>query len=64
MRDLPPVVSGAVGCYLGVPLQLTDGTAVGALYGMQPREWSDRDVGLICCVADVLVVELQRFAEL
>lgn len=62
LHDLPPVVSGAVGAYLGVPLLLADGTTVGALcvYGTQPREWTDRDVGLTCDVADVVALELQR----
>lgn len=60
--DLPPVVSGAVGSYLGVPLLLADGTAVGALcvYGPDKREWSARDVGLTCDVADIVALELQR----
>ena len=62
LLDLPPVVAGAVRSYLGVPLLIADGTAVGALcvYGPQPREWSDRDVGLACDVADVVALELQR----
>lgn len=62
LLDLPPVVSGAVRNYLGVPLLLADGTAVGALcvYGPEPREWSDRDVGLTCDVADVVALELRR----
>ena len=62
LLDLPPVVSGAVRNYLGVPLLLGDGTAVGALcvYGPEPREWTDRDVGLTCDVADVVALELRR----
>ena len=64
LHDLPPVTSGAVVAYLGIPLRLTDGTAVGALcvYGSQPREWSDRDVTLVAAVADVVTLELQRLA--
>ena len=64
LHDLPPVTSGAVAAYLGVPLRLADGTAVGALcvYGSQPREWSDRDVTLVAAVADVVTLELQRLA--
>lgn len=60
--DLQPVLSGAVGSYLGVPLLLEDGTAVGAMcvYGPEPREWSARDVGLACDVADIVALELQR----
>ncbi len=62
LLDLPPVVTGAVRNYLGVPLLLADGTAVGALcvYGPEPREWTDRDVGLTCDVADVVALELRR----
>lgn len=62
LHDLPPVVSGAVRNYLGVPLRLADGMAVGALcvYGPSPREWTDRDVGLTCDVADVVTLELRR----
>ena len=62
LLDLPPVVSGAVRNYLGVPLRLADGTPVGALcvYGPEPREWSDRDVGLTCDVADIVALELRR----
>jgi len=64
LLDLPPVVSGAVRNYLGVPLRLADRTAVGALcvYGSEPREWSDRDVGLTCDIADVVALELRRLA--
>ncbi len=62
LRDLVPVASGAVGAYLGVPLALGDGTAVGALcvYDVVPREWSERDVGLTCAVADLVALELRR----
>ncbi len=62
LHDLPPVVSGAVGAYLGVPLLLADTTVVGALcvYAPQAREWTDRDVGLTCDLADVIALELQR----
>jgi GAF domain-containing protein len=64
LHDLPPVTSGAVGCYLGVPLLLADGTAVGALcvYGPDPRDWTDRHVGLTCDVADLVAEELTRLA--
>lgn len=64
LHDLPPVVSGAVGSYLGVPLRLADGTVVGALcvYGPEPHEWTDAQVGLTCDVADVVTGELERLA--
>jgi len=65
LHDLPPVLTGAVGAYLGVPLQLTDGTIVGALcvYGPRPRTWTERDVTLTCQVAEVLALELQRLSQ-
>ncbi|HEU0103136.1 MAG TPA: GAF domain-containing protein [Mycobacteriales bacterium] len=65
LHDLAPVLSGAVVAYLGVPLRLADGTAVGALcvYGPSPRAWTDRDVGLTCEVADVVALELERLAQ-
>lgn len=64
LHDLPPVLAGTVGAYLGVPLRLADGTPVGALcvYGDAPREWTDREVGLTCDVADVVALALQRHA--
>jgi GAF domain-containing protein len=62
LHDLPPVLSGAVGSYLGVPLLLVDGTTVGVLcvYGPQPRDWTGADVTLTCAVADVVTLELRR----
>jgi GAF domain-containing protein len=64
LLDLPPVTSGAVGCYLGVPLRLADGTVIGALcvYGADPRDWTDHHVGLTCDVADIAAAELDRLA--
>lgn len=64
LLDLPPVTTGAVGSYLGVPLLLTDGTPLGALcvYGEHPRDWTDRHVGLTCDVADIVAAELDRLA--
>ena len=58
--DLPPVLSGDVGAYLGVPLEDGDGSLVGALcvYDTEPREWSGRDVTLVCQVADVVALHL------
>ena len=62
LRDLPPVTSGQVGAYLGVPLDLGDGTLVGALCVFEPsrRDWTGRDVGITCDIADVVVLELRR----
>ena len=62
LRDLPPVVSGEVGAYLGVPLPARDGSLVGALcaYDRKPREWTGRDVTLVCQVADAAALHLAR----
>lgn len=62
--DLLPVTCGVVGAYLGAPLVLTEGTAVGALcvWEPSPRTWSDREVGLVCAVADLVALELSRLA--
>ena len=49
VSTLPPVTSGNVGSYLGVPLLTDDGNAVGALcvFDPQPRTWSENDVALL-----------------
>ena len=62
LHTLPSVAAGHVGAYLGVPLDLGDGMLVGALcvYEPGPRDWSDRDVGLTCDIADIIVIELRR----
>jgi len=62
LSSLPHVEAGKVGAYLGVPLDLGDGLLVGALcvFGPEPRDWSDRDVGLVCDIADIVVLELRR----
>jgi len=62
LHTLPCVEAGQVGAYLGVPLDLGDGLLVGALcvFESQPRDWSERDVGLTCDIADVVVLELRR----
>ena len=64
MSDLPAVQEGVVGAYLGVPLVLPDGVDVGALcvWEPRPRPWSPRDVELVCAVADLVALELQRLA--
>ena len=64
LHDLPPVRSGQVGCYLGVPLRLADGTTVGALCAFDPQAhpWTDGEVARTCEVADLVALELQRLA--
>ena len=61
---LTPVISGAVGAYLGVPLQGQDGQIVGALcvFGPNPRRWSATDVALLSDLAAAAVTELELTA--
>jgi len=63
VRDLPPVRSGAVGSYLGVPL-ISDGATVGVLCVFDPesREWSDQDVATLRQLATSVVTELELSA--
>ncbi|MFC6041893.1 SpoIIE family protein phosphatase [Nocardioides hankookensis] len=63
VNALPPVTSGAVGSYLGVPLVVRD-QPVGALcvFDAAPREWSDEDVTLLEQLAGPVVAELQLAA--
>jgi PAS domain S-box-containing protein len=64
VRDLPPVVGGAVGTYLGVPL--TDGhgyvAGVFCVYDAESREWSDDQVSLLQELATAASAELGRVA--
>jgi PAS domain S-box-containing protein len=61
VRDLPPVTSGAVRAYLGVPLITTTGLALGALcvYDDRPRAWTPRDVGVLAELAASAIGELE-----
>jgi len=61
VRDLPPVTSGKVGSYLGVPLVRHDGGAIGALcvFGPAPREWTDADVATLRQLGESAVTELE-----
>jgi PAS domain S-box-containing protein len=64
VTGLPPVESGAVGSYLGVPLVGDDGHTVGALcvFGPSPRAWSPNDVALLQQLAASTVAELELSA--
>lgn len=55
-----PVVASLVGGYLGVPLVVFDGSAVGALavYSRRPRVWAPSDVTLLRQLADAAATEL------
>jgi PAS domain S-box-containing protein len=61
---LPPVTSGAVGSYLGVPLAGPDGQPVGALcvFDPAPREWAPSDVSVLEQLARAVVAELELAA--
>ena len=61
---LPPVVSGAVRSYLGIPLTGTEGHVVGVLcvFGHEPRDWSDADVSLLRQLAASVATELELSA--
>ncbi len=63
VAHLPPVTSGTVGAYLGVPL-VARGLTVGALcvFGPEPREWSDDDVTLLEVLAPPVVAQLELAA--
>ncbi|MCW2681024.1 MAG: putative sensor protein [Frankiales bacterium] len=61
VSDLPPVVSGAVVSYLGVPLITSTGLTLGALcvYDDRVRAWSARDVGVLSELAASAIAELE-----
>ncbi|WP_432520983.1 GAF domain-containing protein, partial [Kineococcus sp. SYSU DK006] len=61
---LPPVTSGAVGAYLGVPLLGHDGHVVGALcvFDPAPRTWSSTDVEVLTDLAGAAAAELELSA--
>jgi PAS domain S-box-containing protein len=64
VRELPPVTSGQVGSYLGIPLTGHGGQVVGALcvFGPDPRQWSDDDVATLRQLAQSTVTELELSA--
>ena len=61
---LPPVTSGVVGSYLGVPLADASGIPMGALcvYGRESRSWSSREVEILAQLASSVVAELELSA--
>ncbi|WP_432563198.1 SpoIIE family protein phosphatase [Kineococcus sp. SYSU DK003] len=61
---LPPVTSGAVGAYLGVPLFGQDGHVVGTLcvFDPVPRTWRSSDVDALCELAVAAAAELELSA--
>jgi PAS domain S-box-containing protein len=64
IAHVPPVVDGALGAYLGVPLVVFDGSPVGtlAVYGRTARTWADGEVALLRQLADSVATELELAA--
>ncbi|MEN8707823.1 MAG: SpoIIE family protein phosphatase [Nocardioides marinisabuli] len=64
VAGLPPVASGAVRAYLGVPLVVADDQVVGALcvYDTRPHPWSDHDVSTLERLARAVVGDLELAA--
>ena len=64
VATLPPVTSGVVGSYLGVPLVTADGSVLGSLcaFDADPRDWSDGDVEVLEQLAASVVAELELSA--
>ncbi len=65
LASLPPIASGAVAAYLGIPLTVFEGQVVGALsaFAGEPRAWSDADIALLRQLGDSVATELQLAAE-
>ncbi|MDN4175675.1 SpoIIE family protein phosphatase [Nocardioides sp. SOB77] len=63
VRALPPVASGTVGSYLGVPLAAGD-RYVGALcvFDASPRSWGEDDISLLELLATPVMAELELAA--
>ncbi len=63
VAGLPPVTSGAVGSYLGVPLT-AQGQAIGVLcvFDPVPRDWSGDDVVILQQLAASVMAELELSA--
>ena len=61
VSTLPPVATGAVGAYLGVPLLDGAGLLLGALcvYDQRPRSWSPEHVGTLGELGSAVVAELE-----
>ena len=64
VHDLPPVSSGEIGAYLGIPLVEGGGQVIGALcvFGPEARAWSDGDIDTLHELAESAVTELELSA--
>ncbi|MEZ5233872.1 MAG: GAF domain-containing SpoIIE family protein phosphatase [Acidimicrobiales bacterium] len=65
-EHLPPVTSGAVGSYLGVPLYEPQGRPIGALcvFNAEARRWCASDVAMLEDLAHLVTRELHLIAAL
>lgn len=65
-RHLPPVASGIVGSYLGVPLFDPADRPIGALcvFDPQPRQWRPEDESMLTDLAQLVTRELALMAAL
>lgn len=61
VAGLPPVTSGAVASYCGIPLRSAGGPIVGALcvYDAETRIFSARDVARLCELAESAMTEME-----
>jgi GAF domain-containing protein len=65
VAGLPPVLAGEIGCYLGVPLSAPDrGHVIGvlAVFGPEPRSWTEGDVVLLSQLGTPVASELELAA--
>ena len=64
VKSLPPVTTGAVRAYLGVPLVDRTGLVLGALcvHDDVVRAWTPKDVGILSELASSVVAELELLA--
>jgi serine phosphatase RsbU (regulator of sigma subunit)/PAS domain-containing protein len=64
VAHLPPVTSGAVRSYVGIPLRGSAGHVVGALavFGPRPRPWTDAEVTVLSQLAASVATELELSA--
>ncbi|CAN5514063.1 hypothetical protein BH10ACT10_BH10ACT10_24690 [soil metagenome] len=64
IEALPPVLAGAVGSYLGIPLSDGDGLVVGAfcVYDRDARTWTDSEILVLTELAAANTAELERSA--
>lgn len=66
VRDLPPVTSGEVGSYLGIPLRTRHGELLGALcvYDDHSRTWPDQLAGALEDLALFAATEIEQIARI